>query len=75
MCLFPKKSFGFASLFVGEEHEVHVLGKEEMFLPKKKSINKINLIRLMFIFKISLNFFIWLFFINLNMMWHFKNAK
>ena len=36
MCLFPKKSFGFASLFVGEEHEVHVLGKEEMFLPKQK---------------------------------------
>ena len=41
MRLFPKKSFGFARLFVGEEHEVHVLGKEEMFLQKKKSIKNL----------------------------------
>ena len=49
MYLFLKKIFGFASLFAGEEHEVHVLGKEEInFLTEKKI-----LIRLMFIF----NFF------------------
>ena len=36
VCLFPKKIFGFASLFVEEEHEVHVLGREEMFLQKTK---------------------------------------
>ena len=36
MCLFPKKYFGFACSFAGEEHEVHVLGKKKCSYEKKK---------------------------------------
>ena len=41
LCLFLKKISEFMGLLefgllAGEEHEVHVLGKEEMFLPKQK---------------------------------------
>ena len=36
VCLFPKKYFGFACSFAGEEHEVHVLGKKKCSYEKKK---------------------------------------
>ena len=59
MCLFPKKYFGFACSFAGEEHEVHVLGKKKCSYEEKKVKKKK---RLMFIFNFFLNFLIYLFF-------------
>ena len=61
---------------------VCLLGKNIKFIlwvKKKcsyKKNNNNNLIRLMFIFKFFHDFFfIWLFFINLDLTWHLKNAK